>query len=95
VPALLLITDQKEFGDITLNISRIGAQKAISDESKFPLAVISKITKRYNFGLSISDKDIAALEQVKDFLRETKVLKKEFEISELFDLSYLKRTGIK
>jgi sulfonate transport system substrate-binding protein len=71
------------------------AQKAISDESRFPLPVIAKITKRYNFGLSISDKDIAALEQVKDFLRETKVLKKEFEINELFDLSYLKRTGLK
>ena len=71
------------------------AQKAISDESKFPLPVIARITKRYNFGLSISDKDIAALEQVKDFLRETKVLKKEFEINELFDLSYLKRTGLK
>ena len=71
------------------------AQKAISDESKFPLPVIAKITKRYDFGLSIGDKDIAALEQVKDFLRETKVLKKEFEISELFDLSYLKRTGLK
>lgn len=57
--------------------------------------MITKITKRYNFALSISDKDIAALEQVKDFLRETKVLKKEFEINELFDLSYLKRSGIK
>ena len=71
------------------------AQKAIADESKFPLAVIAKITKRYDFGLSIGDKDIAALEQVKDFLRETKVLKKEFDIKELFDLSYLKRTGLK
>ncbi len=71
------------------------AQKAISDESKFPLPVITRITKRYDFSLAITDKDIAALEQVKSFLRESKVLKKEFEISELFDLSYLKRTGLK
>jgi sulfonate transport system substrate-binding protein len=71
------------------------AQKAISDESKFPLPVITKITKRYDFGLSISSKDIAALEQVKDFLRESKVLKKEFDINDLFDLSYLKHTGLK
>lgn len=71
------------------------AQEAIAAESKFPLPVIAKITKRYDFGLSISDQDIAALEQVKDFLRETRVLKKEFEINDLFDLSYLKRTGLK
>lgn len=71
------------------------AQEAIAAESKFPLPVIAKITKRYNFALSIGDKDIAALEQVKDFLRETKVLKKEFDIKELFDLSYLQHTGLK
>jgi sulfonate transport system substrate-binding protein len=71
------------------------AQKAISVEGRYPLPVVAKVAKRYDWGLSISDKDIAALEKVKDFLRETKVLKKEFEISELFDSSYLKRTGLK
>lgn len=71
------------------------AQKAIADESKYPLPVVAKVTKRYDWSLSISDKDIAALEQVKDFLREQKVLKKEFDIKDLFDLSYLKRTGLK
>jgi len=71
------------------------AQQAIAAENKFPLPVVAKITNRYNWSLAITDKDVKALEQVKDFLRETKVLKKEFEISELFDASYLKRTGLK
>jgi sulfonate transport system substrate-binding protein len=71
------------------------AQQAIATENKFPLPVVAKITRRYDWSLGISDKDVKALEQVKDFLRETKVLKREFEISELFDSSYLKRTGLK
>jgi sulfonate transport system substrate-binding protein len=71
------------------------AQQAIAAENKFPLPVVAKITKRYNWSLAITDKDVKALEQVKDFLRESKVLKKEFEITELFDASYLKRSGLK
>ena len=71
------------------------AQKAISTENKYPLPVVAKVTKRYDWSLAITDKDIAALEQVKDFLRQQKVLKKEFNINDLFDLGYLKRTGLK
>jgi sulfonate transport system substrate-binding protein len=71
------------------------AQQAISAEGKFPLPVVAKINNRYNLSLGITDKDVKALEQVKDFLRENKVLKKEFDIKDLFDLSYLKHTGIK
>jgi sulfonate transport system substrate-binding protein len=71
------------------------AQQAISDEGKFPLPVVARINNRYNLSLGITGKDVKALEQVKDFLRENKVLKKEFAINELFDTSYLKRTGIK
>jgi sulfonate transport system substrate-binding protein len=71
------------------------AQEAITAESKYPLPVIAKVTKRYDWSLAITDKDVAALDQVKGFLRETKVLRKEFDINELFDLSYLKRSGLK
>ncbi|AJE02163.1 hypothetical protein GPICK_01130 [Geobacter pickeringii] len=71
------------------------AQEAIAAEAKFPLPVVQKITKRYNWGLAVSDKDRQALGSVKDFLKETKVLKKDFELAELFDPSYLRRTGLK
>ena len=66
---------------------------AISQESKFPEAVVSKIIQRYNFSLAISKEDINALGQVKDFLQETKTLRKDFPINDLFDLSYLKKSG--
>jgi len=70
-------------------------QVAIAAESKFPVAVVARITQRYAWSLDIADSDVKALERVKDFLRETKVLRKEFDISDLFDLSYLRRTGLK
>ncbi|MBJ6724371.1 ABC transporter substrate-binding protein [Geomesophilobacter sediminis] len=71
------------------------AQEAIAAESKYPLPVIAKITRRYDWSLAITNQDVAALEQVKNFLRENKVLRKEFAINDLFDLSYLKRSGLK
>lgn len=71
------------------------AQQAIAAESKYPLPVIAKVTRRYDWSLAITDKDVAALNQVKEFLRETKVLRKEFDINDLFDLSYLKSAGLR
>jgi len=70
------------------------AVAAIAQESKFPEPVVAKIIRRYNFSLAISKEDITALGQVKDFLQETKTLRKDFPINELFDLSYLKTSQL-
>ena len=70
-----------------------GAVAAIAGESKFPEPVIAKIISRYDTDLSIKPDDIAALGEVKSFLQETKTLRKDFVLDELFDLSYLKKAG--
>jgi sulfonate transport system substrate-binding protein len=67
------------------------ALELISKESKLPVAAISRIVKSSNWDSEIVADDIAALQQVKDFLKDTKVLKTDYDIKELFDDSYWKK----
>ncbi|BBB91139.1 MAG TPA: aliphatic sulfonate ABC transporter substrate-binding protein [Methylomusa anaerophila] len=67
------------------------ALELIAKESKLPVSAISRIVKDSNWDSQIVPEDIAALQQVKDFLKETKVLKKDFDINELFDDTYYKK----
>jgi sulfonate transport system substrate-binding protein len=63
----------------------------ISKESKLPVAALTKIVTTTDWNSNITAEDIAAFQSVKDFLKETKVLKKDFDINELFDDRYLKK----
>jgi sulfonate transport system substrate-binding protein len=67
------------------------ALELIAKESKLPVAALSKIVKSSDWDSTIVPEDIAAFQQVKDFLKDTKVLKKDFDINELFDDQYLQR----
>lgn len=67
------------------------ALELISQESKLPVPAIARTVKTTDWDSSIIAEDIAGFQQVKDFLKETKVLKKDFEINELFDDRYLKK----
>ncbi|WP_094606462.1 Putative aliphatic sulfonates-binding protein [Sporomusa silvacetica DSM 10669] len=67
------------------------ALELIAKESKLPVSAISRIVKSSDWDSKIVQEDIAALQQVKDFLKETKVLKKDYDINELFDDSYYKK----
>lgn len=67
------------------------ALELISKESKLPVSAIARTVKTTDWDSSIIAEDIAGFQQVKDFLKETKVLKKDFEINELFDDRYLKK----
>lgn len=67
------------------------ALELIAKESKLPVSAISRIVKSSDWDSKIVPEDIAALQQVKDFLKETKVLKKDYDINELFDDRYYKK----
>lgn len=66
------------------------ALELIARESKLPVSAISRLVKSSEWDSTIVPEDIAAFQQVKDFLKDTKVLKKDFDIKELFDDQYLK-----
>lgn len=63
----------------------------ISKESKLPTAALTKIVKETDWDSKITPEDVAAFQSVKDFLQETKVLKKDFTITDLFDDQYLRK----
>jgi len=67
------------------------ALELIAKESKLPVSAISRLVKSSDWDSTIVPEDIAAFQQVKDFLKDTKVLKKDFDIKELFDDQYLKK----
>jgi len=67
------------------------ALELVAKESKLPVSAISRMVKTSDWSTDILPEDIAVLQQVKDFLKETKVLKKDFDIQELFDDRYLKK----
>lgn len=67
------------------------ALELVAKESKLPVSAISRMVKTSDWSTDILPEDRAVLQQVKDFLKETKVLKKDFDINELFDDRYLKK----
>lgn len=62
----------------------------ISQESKIDKQSLSRLVKSSDWDTKITPEDISALQNVKDFLKETNVLKKDFDIHELFDDTYYK-----
>lgn len=67
------------------------AAELISKESKLPVVAFSRVIKDTDWDTTILPEDIAAFQKVKDFLKDTKVLKKDFDLQELFDDRYLKK----
>ncbi len=67
----------------------------ISKESKIPAEALAMSFKTINWDLQITDEDMKTLKQTKDFLKDTNVIKKDFDINELVDTKYLNNIGIK
>ncbi len=67
------------------------ALELIAKESKLPVSAITRTVKTTDWDSTIVAEDIAGFQQVKDFLKDTKILKKDFDIQELFDDRYLKK----
>lgn len=67
----------------------------IAKESKIPVEAVAKSLKTINWDLQFTDDDIKVLSQTKDFLKDTNVIKKDFNINELVDKKYLNASGLK
>ncbi len=67
----------------------------IAKESKIPADAIAKSLKTIDWNLRITDEDITTLSQAKAYLKDTNVLKNDFNIQELIDQTYLTNIGVK
>jgi sulfonate transport system substrate-binding protein len=67
------------------------AAEIIAKESKLPLVAFARVVKTTDWDSTITPADLDAFQKVKVFLQDTKVLKKEFDLAELFDDRYLKK----
>lgn len=66
----------------------------LAKETKLPAEVLRKSFEGTDWNPRITDSHIEAYRQTKDFLKETKVLKKDFDIKDLFETRYLKNLGV-
>jgi sulfonate transport system substrate-binding protein len=67
----------------------------ISKESKLPVEAVAKSVQTIDWGLQITEDDVKTLLQAKNYLKDTNVLKKDFDINELVDRKYLNNIGVK
>ena len=70
------------------------AVEIVSKETKLPAASLIDSYKATEWTVRISNEDKNSFRQVKDFLRERSVIKKDFDIETLFDLSYVESLGL-
>lgn len=70
------------------------AAEIVSKENRYPEPVLSQIFKQTDYGLPIKEGDVRQLETIRDFLLETKVIKKGFDVNSLIDLQHLQAAGL-
>lgn len=63
----------------------------LAKESQFPKAALAENLKGFDWSLRITPKDVAEMKDIKDFLIKDHVLKNDFIIQDLFDLSYAEK----
>ncbi|HWR30442.1 MAG TPA: aliphatic sulfonate ABC transporter substrate-binding protein [Negativicutes bacterium] len=66
----------------------------LSKESKLSVPILAKAFKATDWDQRILDADIEGFQKVKEFLQAQKVLKKDFDVKDLIDRSYLQKAGI-
>ena len=69
------------------------ALKLLAANSEFPPDVLAKSLEGFDWSMGITDQDVEAMEGIKDFLKETGVIRSDFDIRDLFDRSYFERMG--
>jgi ABC-type nitrate/sulfonate/bicarbonate transport system substrate-binding protein len=67
------------------------ALQLLSKGSQFPESVLSESLKGFDWSLAPKEQDIQAMKDIKDFLLQQHILRRDFDIQELFDGSYLSR----
>ena len=70
------------------------ALKLLASNSQFPAAILAKSLEGFDWSMGITPKDIDAMNGIKQFLKTTKVIRKDFVIQELFDTSYYQQAGL-
>jgi sulfonate transport system substrate-binding protein len=63
--------------------------------SQFPPAVLKKSLEGFDWSMGITPKDMGGMADIKTFLKATKVIRKDFEIQDLFDTSYFQQAGLR
>ena len=71
------------------------ALKLLAVNSQFPAAILAKSLEGFNWSMGITPKDIDAMNGIKEFLKTTEVIRKDFVIQELFDISYYQQAGLR
>jgi sulfonate transport system substrate-binding protein len=71
------------------------ALKLLAANSQFPAAILAKSLEGFDWSMGITPKDIDAMNGIKQFLKETKVIRKDFIIQKLFDTSYYQQAGLR
>jgi sulfonate transport system substrate-binding protein len=71
------------------------ALKLLAANSQFPAAILAKSLEGFDWSMGITPKDIDAMNGIKEFLKTTKVIRKDFVIQELFDTSYYRQAGLR
>jgi sulfonate transport system substrate-binding protein len=67
------------------------ALKLLAANSQFPPAVLAKSLEGFDWSMGVTDRDVEAMRGIKDFLKQTGVIRSDFDIRDLFDRSYFIR----
>lgn len=66
----------------------------VAKDAKIPADVLGKSFRATNWDMRVTDEDVEGFQKVKDFLKETGTIKKDFDVRDLVDRKYLKNIGV-
>jgi sulfonate transport system substrate-binding protein len=69
--------------------------EVLAKDSQFPASVLAESLKGFNWSLGLTAGDEKAMGEIKDFLLANHVIRKDFDIRDLFDDSYVKKAGVR
>ncbi len=67
----------------------------LSKDSQFPASVLAESLKGFDWSLRLTAGDEKAMGDIKNFLLANRVIRKDFDIQELFDDSYAQKVGVR
>ena len=70
------------------------ALELLAQASQFPKEVLAESLKGFDWSMELTDRDIREMKDIKDFLRTNGVIRKDFQIEDLFDKSFLEKARI-
>jgi sulfonate transport system substrate-binding protein len=71
------------------------ALKLLAANCQFSPEVLKQSLEGFDWSMGITSKDVEAMDGIKQFLKETNVIRKDFAIQELFDTSYYQQAGLR